>query len=619
MARFSGLALSAPAVTNRPFLVSARLVPAPASAPLATLLLRWDGGSAALVGDDGGSYVAAFEVPEDRVYDFSAEWAEAGLRATAQTVVDVTGPPLLVLPTTPPTRVVDLDAGFDGRDPQFPNVSFRRDERYPLRLVAQEPGDVAQLEVEVGQARLSFDGGACAPDGGCLLSLPLWAPPLDAWTGEFGITVTASDALGNRTRLDGGVVRVTRFRWQRRLVPFGSRLGFGALSATAPDGSLLVSTPGGLLQLSREGLVTGVWTGVPALAPPVLSRSAPARAYGFSRAEDGGSRGVSVSLAAQGSAPDFWTDAFSIVTTLPSNVVLLEDEAGLEAAAVAVQAGPGGAAVIAVGNAAGQRAQSGPFPGAPAPENLVRLLARGTALTLADSKVVYRFNAGVSPPAVAPSNFGAISGLSGLEELTLSNDRSTRELVGFGVSGSVRRLFTAPLPPGPGPTASLEVPLPRPGFPATGLLHGGGRAFFSFTAQGKELLATSPIGGEDAGVVVSSPAEESFGAVLAASGRLYSAGLVSSSPLVAQLSQRARATLQTDWSATGAVPVLGLSLSCNPDTGATGLLTGFATDGSIVSVAVDFALDPADDWPMTFHDPRNTNNVSTDLRPFACP
>lgn len=227
--RYAGLTLAAPARVRSNFTVSAQLTLASGATPNPPLTLELeardsDGGfSLAPMSrlGDGGYLSSPISAAAETTWQLAVRWRDAGLSATASTIVDLTAPSFSVSWPAPPVRLVDVDGGLDQRDPADADAgttSWRRDETALIRI-SSAASDIDPSTVRLRVAGYDVplaDAGVCVSTGGyCrVASAELWRPTWRTYRGTMPVEISAADDVGNAAMTDGGQLRVTRWRWR---------------------------------------------------------------------------------------------------------------------------------------------------------------------------------------------------------------------------------------------------------------------------------------------------------------------------------------------------------------------------------------------------------------------
>lgn len=274
IARYSSLTLETPPRTRSDFTALAHLTlsnGAPPNPPSSLHLeLRDSDGVTSQLSmmliNDGGFGSGPISAARETRFELTARWLDAGLSAIGTTVVDLTAPTFVVSWPPAPARLFDADSGLDQRDPADADAgvtAWRRDESVPVTISSHandiDPSTI-RLQVSSFDVPLS-DAGICSVDGGfCrVANVELWRPTWRAYRGSMQVAVSGADTAGNLATVDGGQVRVTRWRWrldipelsdanrssavaidQSGLIYAVTRLGNGGtLNAYTPDGERL--------------------------------------------------------------------------------------------------------------------------------------------------------------------------------------------------------------------------------------------------------------------------------------------------------------------------------------------------------------------------------------------
>lgn len=180
-----------------------------------------DGGSQTLdlAGDD---YAQLLTLADGRhTLRVIAEFTDAGFSASVDVSVDTDGPTVMA---TLPTSVQ------------------QRDEVFPLNLTTSEPIELSSVEVRLAGVRLDAATGACVANAGCWV-VDMSVPALDAMTGSFAVSATATDLAGNTKVTALGSVGVTRKRWESEITTQELR----AAPAIGRDGTIYIGARGSAL------------------------------------------------------------------------------------------------------------------------------------------------------------------------------------------------------------------------------------------------------------------------------------------------------------------------------------------------------------------------------------
>lgn len=643
VARYSSLTLVTPARTRSDFTASAHLnlsggaLPNPPSA-LRLELRDADGGlsevSMRLI-DDGGFLSDPISAARETRYEMTARWLDAGLSAVATTVIDLTAPTFVVSWPAAPVRLVDLDGGLDQRDPADADAgvtAWRRDETVPI-TIASEANDIdpSTIRLQVSSFEVPLgDAGVCSSDGGfCrVASVELWRPTWRAYRGGMPVAVSAADTAGNLASVDGGQVRVTRWRW-RLVIPnlrdanLSSAVGIdqsgfiyaatrfgnsGTLNAYSPDGEPLFrrTVPGVMFPpiIGALGSPNG---------PMVYLTECDATCSQVSGIAFGLRNGSTPSATWLQPAPRPEANLPVVTSSVGRNV----ETAFLSWLDPATNRPVlGWRAVIGAGEDDGGVVVSSASPTA----NLLGpLVANGRNLFVPDRdsnrvfgfESAYNFNSPVQSPLGFPGSAGGI-----LTITSLLID-SSGALIGSGMSANGYQAFRLTYP-------SNVTIAPNSNGPMVVFLSKGPELVMLReddigNGQTRARVCTGVLG---AAPFCSSDDSENLQLPLALGegGLLYTASRDVASDKTA-LQVRDFATLAVLWSApSSASPVHGFALDCRRPGAGTLIGEGGDTTPSLYALIVDSrGVDANADWPLIRHDPRNTNDRAASLVPYTCP
>lgn len=623
LARYTGITLSAPARTNAAFSVTGALELAPgrtsAAAPALVVYATRNGGvePASFASQSGDAFTTTAFPATEGGWAITVEWPDAGLSATASTVVDTTAPQLSFTIDPPPARIVD--GGFDQSDPQAPGA-FRRDERATIHISWTAADlDPASVVLRIGDRSWPADAGTPS-DAGLAFVAPLWEPTFDAFSGALAVSASAADDLGNQGAFDGGALLVTRLRW-RRIVP-GLRTTDDPI-VTDAAGNLFVMTDApavesytveGLLRWSRPaaqpylmGLALGT---VPSSDGPLL--------YARELASDAVTVSGEAFPADKGTAAVRpWISAASRSFSL-GPVVLSNPTTGDEGGYIAwIDASARTALTWSSVVRTPQSSTRVPSVSIAAVNGLEDFVADGSNLYVTGDNRVFGFRTASNlgfpeESSVAyPVSMPAFTSLAGRVAVT-----SAGALTGFGLSGGLFRTWQTTYP-----TAATAQTPQHTGHQLSPIVSGG-TLWFSKRDMlpGPNVVGRvcrSTVGGT-ASCSADNTENVSQSLVLGQGGRLYTGAVRNASTRVVQ--ERDAVSLAVRWEGPG--PSTALSLVCGPS-GKTGVLVGadgLSTTPRIYSVVVDAkGLDATADWPMPSHDPRASRDAKAPLAPFQCP
>lgn len=644
VARYSSLTLVTPSRTRSDFTALAHLTlsnGAPPNPPssLHLELRDSDGGTSQLsmmLINDGGFRSGPISAARETRFELTARWLDAGLSAIGTTIVDLTAPTFVVSWPPAPARLFDADSGLDQRDPADADAgvtAWRRDESVPVTISSHasdiDPSTI-RLQVSSFDVPLS-DAGICSVDGGfCrVANVELWRPTWRAYRGSMQVAVSGADTAGNVGTVDGGQVRLTRWRWglvipdlsdanRSSAVAIGqsgsiyavTRLGAGGtLNAYTPDGERLFrratlgaplppvigafAGPDGVMAYLTEcdltcTQVSGVAYGLRNGSTPAVTWQPPAPRRDFNLP-------VVTSSVARSAETAFlsWADPATNRPALGWRSLI---GAGADDAGVLVSSGP---ATVAL----------------PGP-----LVANGRSLFIpdVDSNKVFGFESSNNFTSPAQSSLGFPGTAAGIINIYNLLIDSSGALIGSGSSANgtkdFRLTYPATITLGPDSTSPFAVILSKG--PEVVMV----REDDIGNGQTRTRVCTGVLGSTPLCTSDNSENVLSFDMALGEGGLLYTASEDVMSGKAA-LQVRDLATLAVLWSVPSSdSPLHGFTLDCRRPGAGTLIGQGQGTTPRLYAVIVDSrGVDAAADWPLIRHDPRNTNDRASSLVPYSCP
>lgn len=532
-----------------------------------------------------------------------AAFADAGFSDSATVNVDTRGP--------------DLSA-------TLPSVVQQRDEIFTLQLVSTEPVQMASVDVRLNGTRLVAASGACATNAGCW-TVDLSLPTLDALTGNFTLTATAADLVGNSKASTLGMVSVTRKRWE--VVVTGSEEIRGA-PAVGIDGTLFLGSratdqAGSLWAINVDG---GVKTSITALGA-VLSLATETSidaglVYYTSNDSSGGQLGArlasdltrppGVLVATTGNTNSPTYSALALVAKSPSEVGAI---AAFNAASLASRVVIYGSASApdAVPGVSGSTFDFAPVPASvPVASNIVVRGSEAYFLTaLAGSGLNWHPVTGLNATLAAGTAVALETGGNDcclVGQAVLGNG----SLIG-GTTVGARKLYTAP----PAMSGTLGVVVDN-GVPAVA------SSSVAFVGRGNDLFRFNPSSLSGAGVALKSGVGVIRTSPVLAKARVgQTSGLgyaVTSLGNLVVFAQDGSADSALDWGSvftSSSTVYAHPTLDCNRRAGAATSTTGIlyvVNSGRVSAIVVDSPslLDTAGAWPKYQRTAGNAGN--TDAR-----
>lgn len=189
---------------------------------------------------------------------------------SARVTVDTMPPTLTIdmISVTPPSR-----PSPDWNDPQLPSGAWKRDETTTLFVSSTEPIVNPAFTLRGANDGGTVDGGLTSVDAGCgtatfcgRATLDFAAPAMNAFRGNFRLTVTGGDVAGNAgsAAMD---LPVTRYKWMKALGVGGAvrspAIGSTGTVYSASGNTLYATKPDGNLKWAP--LLLGSMTASPAV------------------------------------------------------------------------------------------------------------------------------------------------------------------------------------------------------------------------------------------------------------------------------------------------------------------------------------------------------------------
>jgi hypothetical protein len=633
--RYFGITVVAPARANQPFPVFASLVSVPGRSTNPPSRLEFEaslsGGTPVRVTDtlsplpDGG-YVSASALPTPRegTWSVSVSWADGGPSGTAQTVVDLSGPRLVVTWPTAPVRVA-VAGGLDFRDPlDAPSgpFSWRRHDVVPVRLESSSADvQASTIDLTVANVRWSGQLAGCGPDGGVtdggfcrIANVALVESPVQGLRGTIPVAAFVQDDLGNSTTVDAGVLSVSRwlFSYDGGSANNGfsvSRAGWLVIPNTALSQISVVASNG--------SPIGSVVTRQPPVRNAAIGQQTPEFLYSLEVNSAGRSAGAAYDLA---QLTDTVWAADETRRRVQRSGPILVSRSGTDSVAAAFELAGGVAASWAVFSSAGIQSSGlsavGPSLAADAgasPFGLgVGVVGVAGVLTVTDGRSFFslagptmRSFGQLAPDTKAqqtPSNITPINHLIGM----------TTEVAGTTLSSGVPSLFTADF------TRMTFTPwdVPAPGAMSEPIAGGASMYFVRDAGVSSFVCRIQRAAGSTTCVQAQG---WTSGIALGAGDTLYA--VVARPPMNASFLQvRTASTLALRYE----IPLTGVTGACLSLTptciGGNPVIGCVDTVGRIVFVSTDArGIDTSADWPMEGHDPAKTFNSATDLTQYSCP